>query len=788
MGKLRKYRRLLQASVGIGLLVYYIFCLPSQLFDTPYSTVLEDRNGHLLGAMIASDGQWRFPASDSVPDKFTTALLHYEDEHFYDHIGFNPASLLRATWQNLKARRVVSGGSTITMQVVRLSRKGRSRTILEKVRELIFATRIEWSYTKNEILALHASHAPFGGNIVGLKAATWRYFGRGPEDLSWGEAATLAVLPNSPSLIHPGRNRDQLRLKRDQLLNKLMAKGVIDTLTAQLAMAERIPDNPKPLPQIASHLLIRSFKEGLREQRITSTIDIGLQENVDQIVNRHYQQLRFNGIHNAAALVLDVETGEALAYVGNTRKIGPESSGNAVDIITAPRSTGSILKPFLYAAMLNEGQMLPKTLVPDVPTFIQGFAPTNFARTYDGAIAADRALARSLNIPAVLMLRDYRYEKFHSLLQDIGMTTLHRPADHYGLSLVLGGAEGNLWDITGAYASMARTLNHHFEGAGSVKYDKNDFHAPVFTLSNHKAFEPRDFNSILNAGAIWTTFQAMLEVYRPDDQSSWKLFETSKKIAWKTGTSYGFRDAWAVGVTDKYAVGVWVGNADGEGRPGLTGIKAAAPIMFDIFSLLPKGDWFSKPESELIKVPICRLSGYRVSPHCDTHDKIWIPKEGLNTVSCPFHKVVHLTKDGRQRVNTRCASVSNMVSKPWFVLPPVQEYYYRSKNAFYKVLPPYKLGCSEENDQLRSMQVIYPRNNTKIYIPKELDGHRGGTIFEVAHRIPNSQIHWHLNGEYLGHTKRIHQMELAPTRGNHSLTLIDQNGELIETNFEIISK
>ncbi|MFH0867273.1 MAG: penicillin-binding protein 1C, partial [Bacteroidota bacterium] len=467
-GKKKKF--ILRFSILI-FLIFFWFSFPRPLFNDPYSTLLLDRNLELLGAKLAGDEQWRFPESEKVPEKFKKAILSFEDQYFYYHPGINPVSTCRALYQYISEGRIISGGSTLTMQVIRLSRKNKSRNIFEKMIEMFYAFRMECSYSKSEILALYASHAPFGGNVVGLDAASWRYFGVDAGKLSWAQAVTLAVLPNSPALIYPGKNHEKLLAKRNKLLVKLYKEGEFDQATLSLALSEPLPEKPYPLPQIAPHLLVRAVQEGNKGIKITSTVYLQLQENVNKIIELHEKILEANEIHNAAALVLDVNTGSVLAYTGNTGSDEKKEYSNDVDIILSPRSTGSILKPYLYAAMLNDGLLLPTTLVPDIPMQLGGFIPENYNRTYDGAVPAKRALARSLNIPAVKMLQSYDYNKFYSLLKKLGITTLTKPADHYGLSLILGGAEASLWDLAGIYASMARTLNH-FNLYG--KYNKDD--------------------------------------------------------------------------------------------------------------------------------------------------------------------------------------------------------------------------------------------------------------------------------------------------------------------------
>ncbi|PCJ83861.1 MAG: penicillin-binding protein 1C [Flavobacteriales bacterium] len=771
-----------------ALLVWYYLSLPSLLFSDPTCTVIEDKSGHLLGAKIADDGQWRFPHNDTVPEKFEKAIIQFEDRSFHYHPGVNPFSIFRAMWQNVKEWRKVSGGSTLTMQTIRLSRKGQSRTVFEKLIEMILATRIEIAYSKNEILAFYASNAPFGGNVVGLDAATWRYFGRSPEKLSWAEAATLAVLPNAPSLIHPGKNREKLFNKRNRLLDRLLEAEEIDSSTCELSKLEPLPEKPHPLPQLASHLLTRIYLEGNKGKRIKTTIDTELQTKAIQIAEKHHRQLKGNEIYNIAILVLDVENGNALAYIGNMGE--RNEHGSSVDCITAPRSTGSIMKPFLYAAMLKDGMILPNTLIPDIPTHIAGYAPKNYTLQYDGAVPAYRALSRSLNIPAVRMLQNYGLERFHYLLPKIGVTTINQPANHYGLSLILGGAEATLWDLCSIYASMSRTLNHFSDYNG--QYNSDDWKVPNYKSSHEKGDVQRtsglNKTGSLSAASIWLTYQALVQVNRPANESGWNRFSSSQKIAWKTGTSFGHRDAWAIGTTPNYVVGVWVGNADGEGRPLLTGITAAAPVLFDVFDLLPTGgNWFEPPYDELQKVPVCKQSGHRTLDNCTEIDSMWVNISGLKTKPCPYHQLVHLDSKGQYRVNSSCYTVSEMTHKTWFVLPPVQEWYYKSKNSNYQTLPPFRAEC-DASKGTPAMEFIYPKRGAKVYVPTELDGTQGETIFEVAHRDRGATIYWHLDAQYIGSTTNFHQMGLRPPFGEHIITLVDESGETVVQKFEALAR
>lgn len=787
MNLFRKIKRISLVQVRILLaaglmLILLATLLPRRLFNDPYSTVVTDRNGELLGARIADDGQWRFPPSDERSEKYEQCLRLFEDRWFYFHPGVNPVALVRATYQNLKARRVVSGGSTLSMQVVRLHRKNKPRTLSEKAVEIALSLSLELRYSKQSILSLYAAHAPFGGNVVGLSTAAWRYFGTTPDKLSWAEASMLAVLPNAPALIHPGRNRSTLLNKRNRLLNRLHEQGIIDSLTCELAKSEPLPERPVPMPQTAPHLVNHFFVTGNGHSWPT-TLDAALQTRANEVLLRWNHVFAQNNIHNLAALIIDTPTGEVRAYCGNVNYETDRQHGNEVDVIRSPRSTGSILKPFLFCAMLQDGQLLPGSLVADVPLQIQGFRPQNFDMQYDGAVPARRALSRSLNIPAVFMLRQFSVSRFHHLLQKAGIGTLSYTPDHYGLSLILGGAEATLWDVAGIYASMGRVL---LTWQNSLAYQPDDWHPARLQTSQYTNAAPTQTAPLFEAGAVWQTFEALLEVNRSED-IDWKNFTSTRKVAWKTGTSYGFRDGWAVGVTPSYTIAVWVGNAHGEGRPGLTGTGTAAPVLFDLFNLLPSSGWFQEPFQDLVPIEVCAKSGYRAGRNCPTRDTLLCCKAGLKVPACTFHQLVHVSADHRYRVFSHCAHERGLVSESWFVLPPRQEWYYKQKHADYRPLPLIAPEC-EGDDSAPVMDFIYPAEFTTLYIPRMLDGSKGKVIFELAHRDPNAKIFWHLDDTYVGETEHFHQLELAPSPGKHTLTVMDNQGRMLHKSFKVLDE
>jgi penicillin-binding protein 1C len=775
-------RKLKIFVIAAGVLITPVLLSPFPRFKAPLSTVVEAGDGSLLGARIADDGQWRFPGTGQVPVKFEKSLLTFEDSWFYYHPGINPVSILRALRNNIKAGEVVSGGSTITMQVARISRGNKPRSYSEKIIEILSALKLEMFSSKKKILQLYTSNAPFGGNTVGLEAAAWRYTGKSSVDITWAEAAALAMLPNSPALVYPGKNQEILKRRRDALLKRLYERKYIDSITLVLALDEPLPGEPKALPSKAPHLTDHFFMTN-RGEMIKTTIDPALQERATDILNAHQKDLAGNYIFNSACLIVEVETGNVLAYVGNSTFEDSQTHGGDVDIIHSLRSTGSILKPILYAGIQQSGDILPNTLIADVPTRFPGFSPKNFDQSYSGAVSASSALSQSLNIPAVKMLQKYNPGKFLDLLHKTGFTTFNKPADYYGLSLILGGGETSLWDLTGVYASLSRVLNRYLN---MKKYYREDYHSPVLIRkTDTKTMKTEETDPPLSASSIWLTYEALQKVNRPESESGWQYFSSSPDLAWKTGTSFGFRDGWAVGTTPRYVVGVWVGNATGEGRPGLTGITAAAPLMFDLVNMMGSGAWFNTPYEDLTMIRVCSRSGFRAGTDCQETDEIQACVNGLRSEICPYHQIVHLNKSKTLQVTSDCVSPDEIINESWFVLPPAMEYFYRKKHPEYKILPPVGQGCSLSKN-IPVMEFIYPTAGIKIFIPRDQTGELTRVITEVVHRNPSKKIFWHLDETYIGTTQFIHQLEMLAGSGNHILTAVDEDGNMIRCGFTVI--
>ena len=741
-------------SIATVMLSLLAFCLPENLFDgVEYSTVVEDCNGKLLGARIADDGQWRFPVCDNLPEKFATALIEFEDRRFYDHYGVSLRSMARAMQQNLRNGRVVSGGSTISMQVVRLSRRG-ERTLWNKAVECFMAVRLETRYSKDEILRMYASHAPFGGNVVGIDAAMWRYLGSDECEMSWAEAASLAVLQNSPSTITPWKNREALLAKRNRLLGRLCDSGYITEEECALSLEEPLIDEPYPMPGFVPHL-VDWYNQNEHGKKVSTGIDLELQRQVDALTTRWTQEMRLSGAHDLAAVIIDVRTDEIVAYCGNA-DLDYEREGKWVDIARAPRSSGSILKPILYCSALQRGQILPQMLISDVPTDFGGFAPKNYSGAFQGAVPADEAIAQSLNVPCVEMLLTHGVMSFVELLRDCGLSTLTRPLENYGLSVALGGAEVTLLEITRLYARMAAC----YQSMDTASFPLND------------------------KVALYSTFDTMRKVNRPD-QLDWRRVNSVQNVAWKTGTSYGARDAWAIGFTPDYAVGVWVGNASGSGTPDLTGARAAGPLMFDLISLLPFSDWFAEPQDGVgSEIRVCRHSGCRAGRYCSDTDVVVGTAASVNSPQCPYCHPVHLSQDGKYQVVGRNEPV---ITRNMFSLPPVIEHYYKQAHPEYRPLPPVRQNQSEAHMTDVPMKFMYPEEGSVIKLPKLLDGTDGQLVCTVAHSDPSAILFWHCDGSYVGESSDLHQIRLSLSPGLHRIQVVDSNGYSISRTVKIVA-
>ncbi|MGQ9630446.1 MAG: penicillin-binding protein 1C [bacterium] len=774
----------------LPLLVYWAIPLPDPPFPDEYSAVVLDEGGQVLRVFLNGNQQWCFPPDgrQEIPEKLRKAVLCYEDRYFLYHPGVNPASLVRALFQNISAGRIVSGGSTITMQVARLMRPKR-RTLGNKLLEILQALKIELRYSKGEILRMYLDHAPYGGNIIGYRIASLKYFGKNPEALTWGEAAILAVLPNAPGLVSPTIDREKLTQKRNRLLGALLEGGKIDCETYQLALLEPVPEDTLLFPIYAPHLA-QSLKDRFEKNPghagiVRTTIIREHQQNLEEMVRQHMKHLSSRGIRNGAALVVETESGKVRAYVGSQDFFDWGSKGQ-VDGVQAPRSAGSILKPFLYALCIDEGLILPQTMIKDVPSNFGSFSPTNANMKFGGLVSAKEALVNSLNVPAVRLLNEYGVYKFYLFLKSAGLRTLFRPPDDYGLTLIIGGAEVNLYDLAMLYRGLGnggrfgllRLLEEEANGPalsqpirrGQRWIDRPDG-------KGHAAARPYS-RSLISPGASYLTLNMLRELKRPDAEYYWEQYQNQWPLAWKTGTSYGQRDAWAVGVSPQWTIAVWVGNFDGEGDANLRGSSCAAPLLFDIFNYLPKDpqkSWFERPTADLSPVEICLETGFLAGPDCENRVAVEAPRRMKPLKLCPYHKSIYVTSDEKHRVCSLCWEPGGYKRVTRLFYPPDVAQYLRERGQIIADIPPHKKECPGRSGH-DSLQIVYPQQDARLWIPRDLDGSLQKVTLRAAHLEKGQLVYWYLDHVFKGTSRERHAMAVDLQRGWHTLEVVDEEG------------
>lgn len=753
---LRHYTLLALMAIAVPLAL--LLPLRRPLFPDDYSTVVCDRRDRPLRIFLNRQQQWCLPPEPgaAVPEKLRRAVLCYEDRFFYLHPGINPVALIRAAWLNARCGRIVSGASTLTMQVARMARPG-PRTLAHKTAEMWLALRIELSRSKDQILRLYLDHAPYGGNIVGVRAACLRYYGKRPEQLTWGEAATLAVIPRAPGRVSPLAGRDRLRARRDRLLERLCKRGVIPEDIRNSARLEPLPKRPVALPMLAPHLA-RSLRGG-KGAVVRTTLDADLQRRIEQLLAHHVRELGDLGIENGAVLVAETNNGAVRAYAGSHDFFDSDAAGQ-VDGVRAPRSSGSLLKPFLYALCMDDGLLLPSTRIKDVPTRYPAFDAVNADRGYRGLVTVREALIRSLNVPAVRTLDRYGVFRFATFCREAGMSTLFRPADDYGLTLVLGGAETTLWDMARLYRGLGR----------GGRFD------PLHLLRDSDAAgeSPR----LISPGACYLVLDVLRDVERPGIEFFWTRYSDARPMAWKTGTSFGQRDAWAVGVTPQWTIAVWIGNFDGRGNANLAGARCAGPLLFDLFAALPRDperQWFRCPEAGLREIELCRETGYRAGPFCGQTETALAPARMAPLAVCPYHREIVVDREGRMEVCSLCWEPGNHNTAHRLIYPPDVVQLLRAQGRSVESAPPHNPLCPAL-PPFRSVEILYPPAGASLWTPRDYDGLWQKVMLRAAHCHSGRAIYWYLDRRYLGCTRGRHVRAVELECGEHVLEIVDEQG------------
>ncbi|MFZ1748950.1 MAG: penicillin-binding protein 1C [Saprospiraceae bacterium] len=757
--------------VSILLLMWAFMPLPDS--KPSYSNVLYSKEGTLLSATISSEQQWCFPMDEDIPLQLSQCIITYEDEYMAYHPGINPISALRAMVTNIQSGKISRGASTIPMQVMRMKNKHASRNWVNKIKETLGAVKYSLTTRDRNIVREWCEIAPFGGNTIGVKAAALRYFGRSLDQLSWAEYALLAVMPNGPSSANLTKNRNALRKKRNFLLQKLQHKGYFDVSELELFLGEELPIETKSIPQYAYHTLLFLTKKYPNKNIFRSTIPFDIQVSIQDMLERESSFLKIDDIRNLAAVVIDIQTNQLIAYQGNV--ISGAGKFSYVDVAQAPRSYGSLLKPLLYAHTLETTQLLPSEMVADIPTSIGDFQPQNFDKKYRGAVHFEDVLIQSLNVPSVRVLNTVGLQSFYDLIKRLDIAYLTKGVDHYGLSIILGGGESSLWDLSRIYKGFAQNYTN-----------QPDPFREVQCLIDEKVSSSK--NSFkFSASTMDHLVKAMADLTRPREEKSWELYSTDYKIAWKTGTSFGHKDAWALGFNGKYMVGIWVGNEGGEGRFDLTGITKAAPVLFKVFNVLPNNQWFARPPQYSKKeiISVCKESGKLAGPLCKKVLKMNTEYTSYKYQPCTYHQAVMLNEAGLA-LSEDCYAYA-VKRDTIFTLPSYMEYYYKVAHRDYRDLPTYDPSCQPVNST--ACKIIYPYDDLKIFLPKEKIDKLNELVVKAYHREKNAKLYWFLDDLYINTTREMpHDMILMVGKGIHTLTITDQRGNRDQIVFEILGR
>ena len=742
-------------------LTAFLIPIPKGGLFRPSSTLVFGADGELLRAFTAVDGSWRIRTTlDQISPVLQRFLIAYEDSSFYWHPGVNPLAIIRAYRQNKAAGRIVSGGSTITMQIARMM-EPKARTWIHKIIETGRAVQLEQRYGKRRLLEIYFNIAPYGGNIEGVAAASWLYFGKEPTRLSYAEAALLAALPNSPTRLRPDLHPGRARQARDKVLKIVYRKGLISKREYEEALAEPVPAARQELPFLAPQFCQELLDQNPGKPRIYSTLNIRTQLLAERLVRDHLKGLASQGITNGAVVVIDNRKHELLAAVGSADFFNAVAQGQ-VNGYRAARSPGSALKPFVYALGFEKGVITPQHYLEDVPIdFKGGYAPENFDKKFNGAVPVREALARSLNVPAInVLLMLGEEDGLYPMLSRIGLSTLAGD-DRYGLTIALGGCEVTLLELACLYSALANGGVYQFPKL--IKDQAENL--PV------RLFSP---------GAAYLVTEILTELRRPDLPTCWE-FTSLPKIAWKTGTSYGYRDAWSVGYNKRYTIGVWIGNFAGDGRPGLVGAEVAAPLLFDIFNEVDtgKGGWFSQPATVGTR-KVCAVSGQVPGEYCEKLVTESYLTDRSPDQKCSFHQAYLVDPQSGYRLPPHYYSLAkNGVEKTYIKWPP-RIAAWREANGYPVERIPSLIPDWQRLQPGQAPIIRSPSENYVYQLREGIAKEFQKICLEAAAANDVHKLYWFIDGKLLGTVYPGEKLFYIPVPGNHRLVCQDDQGRSAE--------
>lgn len=760
--RLRRWAKRAAITAVGGFLAFLLLDLCAPLpAPKPYSRIVYARDGSMLHAQLSRDDKWRMHTRlDEVPPALLQSLVAKEDQYFWYHPGVNPFALVRAAFSNTFSGARVSGASTITMQVARML-EPKPRTFWSKLQEIFRAFQLEWHYSKNEILEMYLSYLPYGGNVEGVKAASHLYFGRSPQRLSLSQAIVLTVIPNRPNSLRPDQHPEALRAARDKWARRFAEEGIFDQEALADALREPVAAQRLELPTIAPQFCLRMLASRPGESLWTS-IDPRIQAQSALLLRNHVQRAQRVGVRNGALLVVDNATMEVLAYCGSADFADKIAEGE-VDAVRALRSPGSTLKPFLYASAFDRGLLTPKMKVLDVPFEAGGYMPVNYDKTCTGEVSAEYALRHSLNLPAVRLLDQMGMHGFVQALTLMGFQGISRDRQDMGLSVVLGGCGVRLDELVPAYAAFAR--------GGQLR--------PLrFDPLPRAAGRPLALCSPESAYLV-TDILAGLE--RPDLPQD--LLDRSKlpRIAWKTGTSFGRRDAWAIGFNPRYTIGVWMGNMDGSGVQGLSGASTATPLLVELFSALSAGQdkvWFKQPDG-IEKRQVCSVSGRLPGAHCPhTYTDLRI-RARSPLGACTHARTYYTDLRGEMRYCPACLPATGWQLLELNALDPELLGWMQRKGMQVQLPPPHNPACTAVFAGA-GPSIVSPRADGKYLIPQG-----EGLVLHAAAAATTSRLYWYANDAFLGSTASDGKLAFTPPSGRVKIGCMDDQGQMARIEVEV---
>ena len=773
------------------LLLNKIYPLPIDKFHPPSSTVILDRHGKTLRVFLSKNDTWQIDEAslNQISQKLQSAMLTYEDCWFCLHPSINPFSIIQALITNIRAGKILRGGSTITMQLARMI-EPKERTVTNKVTEIFRAFQIESYFSKDEILTYYLNIAPYGGNIVGSTAASLIYFNKRQKHLSLGEASLLAAIPNSPTYLRPDINPSKAKEARTKVLRRMLKRRLINIQAFQEAMNEPIPTQRYKMPFNAPHISRLLKQHHPNRDQIHATIDSHMQNRSEQILRQYLAPLQKQDISNGSVVIMDTRTREILAMVGSYNFFDKKNHGQVNGTI-APRSPGSALKPFIYGIALHRGFVTPSSLLNDVPVDYNGYRPVNYDRQNRGYVTVQEALTKSLNVPAINLCVKLGNNGIYSFLKQAGISNLNKPKAHYGLSLILGSAEIQLIELTNLYASLA---DHGRITPYKIAIPQHTNDIP-WKRSKHFESNQKSRNTtnrmgkqLISPEASFILSEMLSDVRRPDLASSFEAATNLPKVAWKTGTSYGHRDAWSIGYTPNLAIGVWVGNFDGHGTAGLVGSEVAAPILFAIFNTVIDRDntkWFDQPP-EVHTRQVCALSGMKKSKFCPKTKKDFYIKNVSFLQTCSIHKIIQIDNQTGMQLCSHCRlgrTYHEKIFEEWN--PEIATWLNRSGHMITKI-PQHTPDCTSIISGSEPI-IKSPSPTTVHQIRPGIPLKYQKILLEASVSNQIKQVFWFLDGELIFKGTPCQKFFLMPIVGKHTLTCVDSEGKAVSQTLTILN-